>query len=52
VRSEVLMAIWDAFDANGIKPPYPHHEIHVQNSLQTLPAVLKPAFDNNGGRLS
>ena len=32
VRSEVLMAIWDAFEKHGIQPPYPHHEIFVTNN--------------------
>jgi potassium efflux system protein len=31
VRSEVLMAIWEVFEKHGIKPPYPHHEILIQN---------------------
>jgi small-conductance mechanosensitive channel len=30
VRSDVLMAIWDMFKEHGIQPPYPHHEIHIQ----------------------
>ncbi len=32
VRSEVLMAIWDVFEKHGIKPPYPHHEIQINNA--------------------
>jgi len=32
VRSEVLMAIWDVFEKHGIKPPYPHREILINNS--------------------
>ncbi len=32
LRSEVLMAIWQAFEAHEIHPPYPYHEIHVKNS--------------------
>ncbi len=31
LRSEVLMAITDAFEKNGITPPYPHHEILMKN---------------------
>jgi len=30
MRSEVLMAIWQAFEKQGIKPPYPLHEILVR----------------------
>lgn len=30
-RSEVLMTIWKGFERHGIKPPYPHHEIHMDN---------------------
>lgn len=28
-RSDVLLAVWDAFQQHGIQPPYPHHEVHV-----------------------
>ncbi len=30
-RSDVLMAMWDAFKQHGIQPPYPHHEVHMLN---------------------
>jgi potassium efflux system protein len=30
LRSEILMAIWEAFERHGIQPPYPHHEIFVK----------------------
>lgn len=33
LRSEVLIAIWDAFEKHDIKPPYPHHEISVKGGL-------------------
>lgn len=33
LRSEVLMAIWEAFEKHDIKPPYPHHEIFVKSLL-------------------
>ena len=33
VRSEVLIAIWGAFERHGIQPPYPHHEIYLRGSL-------------------
>jgi potassium efflux system protein len=32
VRSEVLVAIWDMFEKNNIKLPYPHHEIFVKGN--------------------
>ncbi|MEO8401261.1 MAG: mechanosensitive ion channel domain-containing protein [Gammaproteobacteria bacterium] len=32
LRSEVLMAIWDAFEKHGIQPPYPHHEIYLKGN--------------------
>lgn len=39
VRSEVLIAIWDQFEKHGIKPPFPHHEVHLSHSqLPLLPA--------------
>jgi potassium efflux system protein len=37
VRSEVLMAIWEAFEKDGIKPPYPHHEIYLKGNLPLMP---------------
>ncbi|MDR3477604.1 MAG: mechanosensitive ion channel [Gammaproteobacteria bacterium] len=40
-RSEVLMAIWKAFERNGIKPPYPHHEVHVNGQV---PLLVGPDF--------
>ena len=30
LRSEVLMAIWEAFQKHGMQPPYPQHEVHVK----------------------
>src|SRR5439155_18918600 len=33
LRSEVLMAVWDAFEKSGIQPPYPHHELHVKSHV-------------------
>ena len=41
VRSEVLMAIWDTFEKNNIKPPYPYHEIHIKSG--NMPLLLPPA---------
>lgn len=33
LRSEVLIAIWDAFEKHEIQPPYPHHQISVKDGL-------------------
>lgn len=33
VRSEVLMTIWEIFQENGIRPPYPHHQLHVKTGM-------------------
>ncbi|HLB57626.1 MAG TPA: mechanosensitive ion channel domain-containing protein, partial [Gammaproteobacteria bacterium] len=35
MRSEVLMDIWEAFEKQGIQPPYPHHEIYVKGGPST-----------------
>jgi potassium efflux system protein len=40
IRSEVLVAIWGAFEKHGIQPPYPHHEIHLKND-SGLPVLSK-----------
>lgn len=32
LRSEVLLRIWEHFAKYGIKPPYPHHEIHIEHN--------------------
>jgi len=37
LRSEVLIDIWDAFEKNGIQPPYPHHEVYLKGGGE-LPA--------------
>lgn len=44
VRSEVLVAIWEAFEANDIQAPYPHHEVHVKANGQ----VFVPSFVKAG----
>ncbi len=38
VRSQVLFALWEAFKAKGIKPPYPQQELHVRS----LPIPIVP----------
>lgn len=37
LRSEVLFAIWEVFEKNGIQPPYPHQEIYLKTG--PAPAV-------------
>ncbi len=41
LRSEVLIAIWEAFEKHGIKPPYPHHEITLKTGM---PATVSPSI--------
>jgi potassium efflux system protein len=36
LRSEVLLAIWEAFEKHGMQPPYPHHEISVKGNSPLL----------------
>lgn len=31
VRSEVLFAIWDCFEKNGIRAPYPQYDVKLEN---------------------
>lgn len=33
VRGKVLLALWDAFKANGIEVPYPRHELLMRESF-------------------
>jgi potassium efflux system protein len=42
LRSEVLMAIWEAFERHGIQPPYPHHEIHVKTGMPLASPGIGP----------
>jgi len=45
VTSNVLMQIWDAFAAQGIKPPFPQQEIFLRSTegstLEVVPRVLE-----------
>ena len=34
VRGAVLLALWDAFELNGIGIPYPHREIIVKSPVE------------------
>ena len=36
VISDVLITIWDAFAAHGIKPPYPQNEIFLRGEMADL----------------
>jgi potassium efflux system protein len=52
LRSEVLMAIWKSFEVHGIRPPYPHQEVHVQNDVleqdtNRLPAMAWQAAEKD-----
>lgn len=39
LRSEVLLAIWDAFEKHNIKAPYPQREIYVKGGSFPAPGV-------------
>jgi small-conductance mechanosensitive channel len=39
VRGEVLLALWDAFKANGIAIPYPHREIILRRAGAAEPGT-------------
>lgn len=41
VRSDVLVAIWEAFENNGIKPAYPLHEVRLHEGF-SVEAVRQP----------
>jgi potassium-dependent mechanosensitive channel len=41
-RSEVLTAIWQAFEENGIKAPHPQHEILLKNESRALASDFQP----------
>lgn len=32
IRSEILIAIWEVFEKQGIQPAYPHREIYIKNN--------------------
>jgi small-conductance mechanosensitive channel len=40
VRGAVLLAVWDAFQANGIRIPYPHREVIMKTPVEI---VAQPA---------
>jgi small-conductance mechanosensitive channel len=33
IRGKVLLALWDAFKANGIQIPYPHREVIMKTPV-------------------
>jgi small-conductance mechanosensitive channel len=37
VRGEVMLALWDAFKANGIEIPYPHREVVIRRPRPERP---------------
>ena len=37
IRGKVLLAVWDAFKANGIRIPYPHREIIMRSRVPGHP---------------
>jgi small-conductance mechanosensitive channel len=41
VRGEVLLALWDAFMANGIAIPYPHREIILRRAGGAEPSTAR-----------
>jgi small-conductance mechanosensitive channel len=44
VRGAVLLAVWDAFKANGIGIPYPHREVIMKTPVEiTGGPGVKPA---------
>ena len=40
VVSALLMAVWDAFERHGIKPPYPQQEIFIRSEQLSTGAVM------------
>ena len=42
IRGQVMLALWDAFEANGINIPYPHREIIMQQPPQQKASPKKP----------
>lgn len=38
IRGQVMLALWDAFEANGINIPYPHREIIMQQPPDPKPS--------------
>jgi len=39
VISNVLMRIWDTFESQGIKPPYPQQEIYLRGEKPAMEVV-------------
>ena len=44
VRSDVMMALWDAFKREGIRVPYPVRDIRVRGALP-IEAVMDASSD-------
>lgn len=45
VISTVLMHIWDVFEAQGIKPPYPQRQVFLRNEKPTMEVVTATAIE-------
>ncbi|MEP0942578.1 MAG: mechanosensitive ion channel domain-containing protein [Rhizobiaceae bacterium] len=43
IRGQVMLALWDAFEANGIAIPYPHREIIMQAPASAVPTANSAA---------
>ena len=41
VRGQVLLALWDAFDQNGVNIPFPHREIIMRTPVEIKQAETK-----------
>jgi potassium efflux system protein len=48
LRSEILLAIWDAFEQHGILPPYPQQEVLMRGPLPQLPTADQRTFTRDG----
>ena len=42
IRGKVLLALWDVFKQNGVKIPYPHREIIMQDADQKAAPEVPP----------
>jgi small-conductance mechanosensitive channel len=42
IRGKVLLALWDVFKENGVKIPYPHREIIMQDADQKAAPEVPP----------
>lgn len=40
VQSEVLLALWDIFKANGIAIPFPQRDLHIKGPMALMPDAM------------